>query len=148
MTRRLLSLRPLLICLLAGLLFVGCSKYEEGPTFSLQSKQARITKGWTAYQLFRNNIDETLFYETYVLVIRDNGTFEWQFGLKDDPAGVIAREGSWKFISLKGEIQLTFNEPDPDTDQEILVKQIKRLESDDLWLLFFYRGDYYEIQFN
>lgn len=132
--------------LLLGLIMIsGCSRYEDGPSFSLTSREARVTNQWTISALFRNDIDETNQYLAYNMLFKENGTLTWQLELD---GGTFAEIGAkWELTSLDRQIKLTFDEPDPISgDIRLLYMDIRRLTNDEMWLSFLQDGDYYDIQ--
>jgi hypothetical protein len=132
--------------LLLGLIMVsGCSRYEDGPTFSLTSREARVTNQWTISALFRNDIDETNQYLTYNMLFNEKGTLNWQIELD---GGTFTEIGAkWELTSLDRQIKLTFDEPDPVSGEiRLLYMDIRRLTNDEMWLSFLQDGDYYDIQ--
>jgi len=125
----------------------GCSKYEDGPSFSLRSKKERVTNNWVATRVFRNDIEETNFYSLYGMEFQRNGGFVGRIDRSDDTLGLTERAGTWQLTAANTQIEITFLEPDPDTDQEKLFLTIRRLAEDELWVSFIYRGDTYDLQF-
>ncbi len=124
----------------------ACRKYEDGPTFSLRSKIERATNNWTAQSISRNSIDETLFFSAYTLDLASNGSFVWRYDLVDDSLGVQEVSGIWEIVSAKEQIRLTYGNPDPDTDQELLFLDIRRLAEDELWVEYLFEEDYYSVK--
>ena len=49
----------LLFALAAMFVFAGCGKYEDGPGFSLRSKEARIKGTWAIEKYYENGVDIT-----------------------------------------------------------------------------------------
>jgi hypothetical protein len=125
----------------------GCSKYDDGPRFSLRSKKERVTNNWVATRVFRNDIEETNFYFLYGMEFQRNGGFIWRIDRNDDNLDLAERAGTWQLTAANTQIEITFLEADPDTDQEKLFLTIRRLAEDELWVSFIYRGDTYDLQF-
>jgi hypothetical protein len=134
--------------LLTGLLLLsGCRKYEDGPTFSLTSREERVANNWTAELVFRNDIDETDEYLTYAMVFSKGGRLTWQLELKSEPTAFLEIGASWELTSLDRQIKLTFDDPDPISgDIRLLYMDVRRLTSDELWLSFLQDGDYYDLK--
>jgi len=106
----------------------------------------RATNNWQATTVNRNSIDETLFFESYELDLREDQTFSWRWRMADDT--LVAREiqGQWEVISAKREIRLTFDQVEPSTGRELLFLTIRRLTSDQLWIEYLYDEDYYDVR--
>lgn len=49
----------LLFAVAAMFVFAGCGKYEDGPGFSLRSKEARVAGIWTIEKYYENGVDIT-----------------------------------------------------------------------------------------
>ncbi len=144
--QRSLSIILLTLTILGLAFSAGCRKYEDGPTFSLRSKLARATNNWSAIEISRNSIDETLFFSQYDLDLAQNGNFAWRYTLADDSTSRTEITGVWEIVSAKEQIRLTFSTPDPDTDQELLYLDIRRLTETELWVEYLYKEDYYTVK--
>lgn len=142
------ALASLLLLSLLLTAFSGCRKYEDGPTFSLRSKQERAINNWSAFEISRNSIDETLFFDLYELQLNRNGTFAWRYDLSQDSLGVQEFTGEWEIVSANEQIRLTYTDPDPDNGQELLFFDIRRLAETELWVEYLFKEDYYTVKMN
>ncbi|HEY4799002.1 MAG TPA: hypothetical protein VII99_08005 [Bacteroidia bacterium] len=88
--------------------FTSCKKYPDGPTISLKTKMARITRVWQD----PNNASSTMEFKKDGTVYSD---------------GVLASGVTWKFSSDKKNIEETMG-------SLTISAQIMRLTSKDLWL--------------
>lgn len=142
--RILLSSGILLITL--GMLLGSCRKYEDGPSFSFISKKERVTNTWTASEIFRNDIDETKDFDIYSMQFTKNGRLTWTI----QPAGFsapVSESADWELASVKEQIKLTFDTPDPVSGEtRLLYMDILRLTEDQLWISFLQDGDYYDLR--
>ena len=125
----------------------GCSTYEDGPAFSLRSKEERVVNNWTATRLFRNDIEETNFYFLYGMEFSRNGAFVWRIDRNDDNLELTERPGTWQLTAANTQIEITYAEPDPVDGEEKLFLTIRRLTEDELWVSYVYKGDTYDVQF-
>lgn len=140
--------RPLILVLAllmsAPLMFTGCRKYPDGPTISFISKEERVSNTWSATSIFRNNIDETVQYETYDLTFTRSGTFSWTVR----PAGAtidVTLSGTWELASVKEQIRLEyFDEVAAET--RLLFMDILKLKEDEMWVGFISDGDQYDLK--
>lgn len=80
----------ILSLLIILLVFSGCKKYDEGPTFSLQTKKARITNVWEfSKQTPEWSLANTLCFENDGMCYLESGTagtlscdrvyYKWEF---------------------------------------------------------------------
>ena len=137
--------RNLLVIVVLALLFSGCRKYEDGPTFSLRSKKARVVNNWDAHTVARNNIDETEFYDEYNLNFNDNGEIIWTVKKATDTVATVLT-AQWELASVKEQIKLTFSDIPTPGETTLLYMDILKLEEKEMWLRFLQGGDYYNIQ--
>lgn len=109
----------------ASLTTAGCSKYEDGPNFSLRTKKARIVGEWNV-----ESIGSEVLGSTYSI----NLNFEKSGNLTvtssysyNGYSQSYSYAGSWEFASDKEEIRLNI-------DGELEVFEIKRLTNKEVWL--------------
>ncbi|MEL6672569.1 MAG: hypothetical protein AAFR61_10270 [Bacteroidota bacterium] len=137
--------------LVIGLLAVSlsttsCRKYEDGPTFSLRSKTARVVNDWKAFLVARNNIEETELYNVYDMAFNENGTMSWTIQLAADSVTATVN-ADWELASVKEQIKLTFKDTPTAGETTLLYMDILRLMEDEIWLRFLSDGDYYDVRF-
>jgi hypothetical protein len=141
--------RILILLLVTVIVVMGtnaCTKYEEGPLISLNSRKSRVVNDWKLTFLSRNNYDETADYEVYRMKFEENGKFEWTYR----PAGQMADSvftADWELASVNEQIKLSYPAP-PGTgvDTLLLYFDIVRLKDKELWLRYRVDGDEYYIQ--
>ncbi len=117
------------ICLVMLILgsFNRCAKYEEGPSFSLRSKKARLANTWTLRQaITTSDINGQITTTTNkgdgseTFTIEKDGT--WQ----SNGINGVSGDGTWEF---KGETGLRIKDGTTNVDYEIL-----KLRNKELWL--------------
>lgn len=121
-------MKKILLPLLVLTLVLGsCKKYEEGPGFSLRSKNARVAGDWKLEKSIYNGQDEPLDADDKddVWKFDKDGTFEFQ-----DP-GTSTEKGTWAFDNKKEKITLTF-----DGSSFALVVEVIRLTNKEFWFKF------------
>jgi hypothetical protein len=113
--------------ILATILLVACKKYEEGPTFSLRSKTARVAGNWTLESYTVDGQDQTSF-------IKASGLTEWQFTKEgnytiknSNPSNNL--NGKWEFEDNEEKLKFTQQgSSSPD------LYTILRLRNNSMWL--------------
>ncbi|RMG71354.1 MAG: hypothetical protein D6722_07010 [Bacteroidetes bacterium] len=137
-----------LVVLLGSVSLSGCRKYEDGPSFSLLSKEARIVGNWVARSFFRNDLDELDDYSVYNIQFTAAGRMIWRIQLVGQD--VVETVGDWELANVKEAIKITFDEKDPVSGEtRLLYMEIRRLTADELWVNFTdINGDNYDVQFD
>lgn len=120
----------LMLTFIGGIALSSCSKYEDGPAFSLRSKKERIANTWKVEKAYDNGNDVTSYFDQYELEMLTDGdaslaalytlgdlTFEFQ------------TNGTWSLESSNEDLRLDFENNAADKTYEIL-----RLKEDELWL--------------
>lgn len=114
----------LLTFLCSGLILAtSCRKYEEGPSFSLRSRSARVANEWKVALAneYRNNTDVTAEYAGETWELSKDGAYT------EKNNGLVDKQGSWSFISDKDSIAITIG-------QEVAKFGILKLRENELWL--------------
>ena len=133
------AIKYLLPVIFAAFLFgtQSCGKYEEGPSFSLRSKKARVVNHWKVDKYYYNG-DETSLgdVKTYFYFEDDNtgktkhtygsitseDEFTWDFN--DDKTAIIIKYkngGEYEYTILKlyeKEMWLRYTKDDPKEEHE------------------------------
>ncbi len=114
-----LSIKVLTVFILASV-FVGCSKYENGPALSLKSKKARVTNEWIIEKAtdITENKDITSDYAGEIWDFRKDGSFFKNGELK----------GTWDFYNDKEAVIITKSDGDSD------IFRILKLKEKEMWL--------------
>lgn len=120
----------ILIALVVILSATSCSKYPDGPMFSLRTKTERVTNNWKVAQALDNGVDETADYTKYELdLAKDGGA---TLAAKYVTFGVtyeFVTVGTWSFVDDKNKISFVL-----DNDDANGVYQILKLQEDEMWL--------------
>lgn len=106
---------------LASALFLGCSKYDDGPAFSLASKNNRLCREWELDRVNGQRAQGEIIWE-----FEKDGDFEYFF-LYDGYGYTL--KGKWRWADNKETLRLNLMGERYDID-------INRLTSEELWLEF------------
>lgn len=106
--------------------FQSCSKYEDGPKFSLRTKKARLTGDWEVVRIG----NETYPNEGYSLEMsfEKDGDFKYTYSYDNYS---YSYKGDWEFSGSKEDLILTFNQGNFSNTEKF---EILRLKNDELWL--------------
>lgn len=88
----------------------SCTKYADGPSFSLLTKKARITNTWKLDSYTLNNSEYTPEAEIKLTIEKD-GTFSESTVV--NALGQIQsshRHGTWEFMEARAQISMTESE--------------------------------------
>jgi hypothetical protein len=107
---------------LASALLLGCSKYDDGPAFSLASKNNRLCREWELDRLNGQSLsDGQIIWE-----FEKDGDFKYTY---DYDGYNYTALGEWSWEDGKESLELTI-------DGERIEADISRLTSEELWLEF------------
>ncbi len=106
--------------------FIGCSKYEDGPAFSLLTKKARITNTWKMEKYVYDNGTSTTDVDEGTMTLNKDMSANLSLG-----AGGISLAGTWEFINDKEGIRITFTIFGTTSTKEYTIL---RLKSKELWV--------------
>ncbi len=117
---------------LAATLMIGasCKKYEEGPSFSLRTKKARLVNTWTADKEVSADGDEY----NYTQEEKDNNTLEInkdgsvKVTTDDGNGNAISFEGTWEFGDKKETVKFTYDFGGVSTTDEVTIIKLKNKE--------------------
>ncbi len=124
--------------LVAGSVFSGCNKYEDGPKISMRSKKARVSNTWRIDQVFETEngtkTDKTTDYKTayfnYSMTIRKEGNYTISY--RPYNISDYNETGSWEFGADKN--NLVFINSNGNSSTIGTVWEIYRLKEDELWM--------------
>jgi len=119
-----------LLVLTAVTALAGCKKYDDGPVFSLRSREERIANTWRVEKAMDGSNDVTSAFTQYELrLTRDRDatlTASYTLGaLTFD----FQTNGTWDFENSMEDLRLNFENDAADANYEIL-----RLKETELWL--------------
>ncbi|MFM7637225.1 MAG: hypothetical protein ACKO5W_05105 [Crocinitomicaceae bacterium] len=100
-------MKALLFFSMALVLLGSCTKYADGPSFSLLTRKARITNEWILEKQTLNNSDIPISGETKLTIEKD-GTFSES--IVNNELGQLQsthRHGTWLFLEGQGQISMT-----------------------------------------
>ncbi|MGM0647874.1 MAG: lipocalin family protein [Bacteroidota bacterium] len=103
--------------------FSSCSKYEEGPAFSLRTKTARLTGEWEIVKMTINGQTESFNNEELVLEFDKDNNFEMTFSYYGYSG---TEKGEWEWIDNKEAVEVTM-------DGEANEWEISKLTNDEFW---------------
>lgn len=110
-------------------LFTSCSKYEEGPSFTLLTKKARLTGTWVLQEQSINGTSVDLGLTTIKYTLEKDGTGN----LYSKTTVIISVETNtaleWKFDDKKENLMIKTNGESDFSSTEII-----RLTNSELWL--------------
>lgn len=116
--------------------FSSCGKYEDGPSFTLKSKTARLVGEWEVDEIDGESTGSDFTIE--MEFEKDNDvtvTFEYSYyGYTYD----YSNKGEWEWADNKEVVEVTFDGDDP------LEFEVKRLTSDEFW--FEYENEEWKLE--
>ena len=101
--------------------FQSCSKYEEGPSFSLRTKKSRIVGEWEVVRVGNETYPQNGY--SLEMTFEKDGDFEFNYS---DGTYSYGYTGDWEFSNDKEELEITI-------DNEITKFEILRLTNKELW---------------
>ena len=115
--------------LVVVLKFASCSKYEDGPSFSLRTKKGRLTGEWEVVKIGTQTVQGT--YEVVWDFSKDGS---WSQSLSYSYGGQsysYTYNGNWEWASDKEDLKVTYTDGGTTSTEQF---KIKRLTNDELWL--------------
>lgn len=116
-----------------SLIFSSCKKYEEGPTFSLLTKKARLVNTWKIDKVLINGVEqakESSWDNTSYEITKD-GKYKIT---TETVLGTATTEGEWEFDDSKEHIITTFSTTAGSiTISDKDTTKIVRLKNKELW---------------
>lgn len=111
----------------------SCSKYEEGPNFTLSSKKSRLVGDWKLVKLTENGTDVSLTNYTGTTSIKDDGTYTAKityttFGIPIS----FDSDGKWEFNGDKTKVLFTETGETTSTGLTIVKLASKELKLKDI----------------
>jgi len=121
------------------IVFSACTKYPDGPSFSLAAKKTRVVGKWKLDKFYINGIDKTETFSVFYMNIERQGTYNFHYS--SPVANSYCEEGDWKFTDRKQDLTFTYEPADnsggfgcgpilPGT----YTYEIRRLKAKQLWL--------------
>ena len=120
----------LTLALLGGIGLSSCSKYEDGPDFSLRSKKERVANTWRIDKAVNNGTDVTASFDQYELqMLSDGGATLAALYTLGDLTFEVQTNGTWSLVNNNEDLRLDFENDSADETYEIM-----RLKETELWL--------------
>jgi len=117
-----------------ALIFSACGKYEEGPSFSLASKKARVAGEWVVDKVIVDGTEQTLddVTKSMVSTLEKDGTGSMSMTI----LGVtVTTELEWKFNDDKTKLLTrTKNATTGEWSEWDEGSEILKLKSKEIWL--------------
>lgn len=101
--------------------FQSCSKYEDGPKFSLRTKKARLAGEWEVVRIGNQTYPQGGY--SLEMTFEKDGDFEFNYSYGTYSYGY---QGDWEFSSDKEDIEVTF-------DGQVNTWEILRLTNKEVW---------------
>lgn len=113
-----------------ALLFSSCGKYEEGPSFSLLTKKARIAGEWTVTEMTVDGEVQDMEGTSMVYTLEKDGT-----GSAKVTWGGFSFEfvAEWEFDEAKENLRVRTKDENDEWD-EWAESEIIRLTNSELWM--------------
>lgn len=120
----------LMLAFSGSIVLSSCSKYEDGPAFSLRSKEERISNTWRVDKAMENGSDVTSSFDQYELqMLRDGAATLAALYSLGDLTFEFETTGTWTFENSSEDLRLDFENDAADRTYEIM-----RLKEKELWL--------------
>jgi hypothetical protein len=120
----------LMLAFSGSIVLSSCSKYEDGPAFSLRSKEERISNTWRVDKAMENGSDVTSSFDQYELqMLRDGAATLAALYSLGDLTFEFETTGTWTFENSSEDLRLDFENDAADRTYEIM-----RLKENELWL--------------
>lgn len=120
------SVKSILFVFSVLFVLASCNKYEDGPSFSLLTKKARLTNTWKVDKYVDQNGNSSSPDSS------DNGTLEFK---KNGDVTItnsgLSVTGSWEFTKDKEYVQISYSAMGSTSSTEA---KILRLKSKELWI--------------
>src|ERR1044072_7323113 len=112
------------------LLLVGCSKYENGPDFSMKSKTERLCNNWVVNEASQTSGDSVCAFLNVYCNYQWNISRDKQYSTTYKPNGMgnHVEMGTWKFNDDKTHLLCTSN------SGAVVDYYILRLDNNQLWV--------------
>lgn len=139
----------ILFCLVALLALTTCGKYEEGPKFSLLTKQTRLVGDYTVDKYLINGIEMSLSEDLgiieYSVSYLDNGKGERIIEMQSH---TLTEKFEWKFSESKEYLNERIKVSEETYTNWIENQKILRLTNKELWVIFESETEEIEIHYS
>jgi len=111
------------VIMFCGVIFTGCSKYEDGPSISLLSKISRLTGVWNVTTMNGHTIDSD--YESVELTFDKDGDYNSKITILSIS---YSSDAKWQWADGKEVIQII-------DENQITEFTVTRLTKDEFWFM-------------
>lgn len=117
-------IKTMIAILAVGSLLLGsCSKYEDGPGFTVRTAKARVSGDWKLTSYTLNGVDYTSSLPTITMTIEKDGSYSATYS---SGSGSVTESGTWVFNDDKTTIAFTASSnTDTYTITELKSKEMK-----------------------
>ena len=135
--------------------FFSCKKYPDGPSFSLETKKARLCNSWKLASYLYNGADSTAsaknsYLNNYVLIITKSGDYSFSYNqARRGFSFSFDESGKWTFSDSKKDV--TFTKASGSTTADVgstSTWQILRLKEKELWVKYALDNNVIEMHLN
>jgi hypothetical protein len=141
--------------IISAVIISGCKKYEEGPCFSLRSKENRVRGEWELEYLYINGVDSTqavksqTCYGNLFINTESKHYLEGNWDLKYDYHSCNRCDGTWSFedknrvfiFDVEERDTTDFKPVGPYMNIKHRSWEIRRLTKDQFWIATNFNGD-------
>lgn len=107
--------------------FVGCTKYEDGPAFTLLTKKARITNTWKMEKYIYDDGSSTTNVDGGTMTLNK----DMSATLSTSETNGISISGTWSFIDNKKGLRISYNVLGMAGNKDYTILKLK---SKELWV--------------
>ena len=94
-----LVMLAMLALTVASTTFVGCKKYEDGPTISLRTRTQRVANTWKIENYTYDGTDLTSLVTGYTETFTTDNNYSYKWG-------ILSGTGKWSFQNKDAEIKV------------------------------------------
>lgn len=115
---------------LAVALLLGCTKFEEGPGFTLRTKKGRVANDWKVDRGYINDIEATEALNDFYVTFKRDGAVKFTY-MVPTAAGdsTFVVKGGWDFINDE-DVALVLSKDDSTITR---IWHLTRLTADELF---------------
>jgi hypothetical protein len=86
----------------------SCKKYDDGPWFSIYSKNERVTGKWFFQRVTEDGVNVTKDYDNQSVELTKSGHLIWVQGYNESYWDTYGPVGTWSFTDNKNRIEMYF----------------------------------------
>lgn len=113
-----------------AIIFSSCGKYEEGPSFSILTKKARVTGTWTVSEVLVNDQTQDIsLFQGLKYELAKDGTGKVHYSINNFN---LSLDLEWKFDDNKENLRIRIKDGNEWDEWE--TSEIIRLTNSELWI--------------